>query len=95
MDIYQVIKRPLLTEKSSLMKESGNYYSFEVDKSATKEEIRQAVETIFKVHVEKVNTVTLPGKAKRFGRSISGARRFKKAVVKIKKDEKIEIVEGV
>ena len=95
MDIYQIIKRPLLTEKSGFIRENGNFYSFEVDKNATKEEIRQAVETLFKVHVLKVNTVTMPGKAKRFGKSTSEARRVKKAFVKLKKDEKIDILEGV
>jgi large subunit ribosomal protein L23 len=95
MDIYQVIKRPLLTEKSGLMREEGNYYTFEVEKKANKEQIRQAVEALFKVHVIKVNTVTMPGKAKRFGRSVSQAKRMKKAIVKLKKDEKIDILEGV
>jgi large subunit ribosomal protein L23 len=95
MDIYQIIKRPLLTEKSGFVREQGNFYTFEVEKTATKEQIRQAIEALFKVHVIKVNTVTLPGKAKRFGKSISEARRVKKAVVKLKKDEKIDILEGV
>lgn len=95
MDIYQVIKRPLLTEKSGMMREEGNYYTFEVERKANKEQIRQAVEALFKVHVIKVNTVTMPGKAKRFGRSVSTAKRMKKAIVKLKKDEKIDILEGV
>jgi large subunit ribosomal protein L23 len=95
MDIYQIIKRPLLTEKSGFVRVEGNFYTFEVEKTATKEQIRQAIEALFKVHVIKVNTVTLPGKAKRFGKSISEARRVKKAVVKLKKDEKIDILEGV
>ncbi|MCE5299714.1 MAG: 50S ribosomal protein L23 [Spirochaetia bacterium] len=95
MDIYQVIKKPLLTEKGGLMRERGNYYAFAVDRRATKEEIRQAVETLFKVHVTRVNTITLPGKAKRFGKFTSAAMRTKKAVVKIKKEEKIDKLEGV
>jgi large subunit ribosomal protein L23 len=95
MDIYQIIKKPSLTEKSGLVREKGNFYTFNVDKSATKKEIKKAVEEIFKVHVERVNTVMMPGKAKRFGRSSSEAKKFKKAIVKLKKDEKIEIVEGV
>ncbi len=95
MDMYQVIKRPLLTEKSTLAREQGNYYSFEVDINASKKEIQQAVEGIFKVKVLKVNTVSMPGKSRRFGMKISKARRFKKAVVKLRKEDKIEIVEGV
>jgi large subunit ribosomal protein L23 len=95
MDIYQIIKRPLLTEKSGFVRENGNFYTFEVEKTATKEQIRQAVEALFKVHVIKVNTVTLPGKSKRFGKNMSEAKRMKKAIVKLKKDEKIDILEGV
>ncbi len=95
MDIYKVIKRPLLTEKSGRVREEGNFYTFEVEKNANKELIKQAVETLFKVHVIKVNTCTMPGKAKRFGKNSSEARRMKKAIVKLKKDEKIEILEGV
>lgn len=95
MDSYSIIKKPMLSEKGSLMKEQGNYYLFAVAREATKSQIKKAVEEIFKVHVLKVNTITLPGKSKRFGRSISEAKKFKKAAVKIKADEKIEIVEGV
>jgi large subunit ribosomal protein L23 len=95
MDIYNVIKRPLLTEKSGRVRTEGNYYTFEVEKTATKELIKEAVEALFKVHVIKVNTVTMPGKIKRFGKSVSEAKRVKKAIVKLKKDEKIEILEGV
>jgi large subunit ribosomal protein L23 len=68
---------------------------FEVDKKFSKKMIKNAIEEIFKVHVIKINTVTLPGKAKRFGRSISKAQKFKKAIVKLKEGEKIELVEGV
>ncbi|MCX8094023.1 MAG: 50S ribosomal protein L23 [Candidatus Goldbacteria bacterium] len=95
MDITNIIKKPFLTEKSGLLKEKGNYYLFEVDKNASKKMIKKAIEELFKVHVEKVNTVILPGKAKRFGRTISKAREFKKAIVKLKAGEKIELVEGV
>ncbi|HRU39776.1 MAG TPA: 50S ribosomal protein L23 [Candidatus Goldiibacteriota bacterium] len=95
MDIYQIIKKPSLTEKSGLVREKGNFYTFQVEKTATKKQIKKAIEGLFKVHVERVNTVMMPGKAKRFGRSVSAAVKFKKAIVKLKKDEKIEIVEGV
>ncbi|MCX7698689.1 MAG: 50S ribosomal protein L23 [Candidatus Goldbacteria bacterium] len=95
MDITSIIKKPFLTEKSGLLKEKGNYYIFEVDKNASKKMIKKAIEELFKVHVEKVNTVILPGKSKRFGRTISKARKFKKAIVKLKAGEKIELVEGV
>ena len=95
MNVHKVIKKPSLTEKSGLIREKGNYYTFQVDKRASKKQIKQAVEELFKVHVVKVNTTTMPGKSKRFGRAVSDAKRFKKASVKLKKDEKIDIVEGV
>ena len=95
MDTLNIIKKPFLTEKAGLLKEKGNYYSFEVDKNSSKKEIKKAIEEIFKVHVVKINTVTMPGKTKRFGRTISKAKKFKKAVVKLKEGEKIELVEGV
>lgn len=95
MDTLDIIKRPFLTEKSGLLKEKGNFYLFEVDKNSSKKMIKKAIEEIFKVHVVKINTVTMPGKTKRFGRTISKAQRFKKAVVKLKQGEKIELVEGV
>jgi len=95
MDIYQIIQKPVITEKATLVREKGNYYVFKVDRHASKGEIKNAIEKIFKVHVLKVNTTTLPGKAKRFGRSESAAHRFKKAVIKLKENEKIEMVEGV
>lgn len=95
MDAYTIVKKPLITEKGTLMKEKGNYYSFIVDKDATKTEIKKAIEEIFKVNVLDVKTVVLPGKSRRFGRSISKAKKFKKAYIKIKPQEKIEIIEGV
>jgi large subunit ribosomal protein L23 len=95
MDIYKIIKKPSLTEKSGQVKDKANFYTFHVDKNASKKEIKIAVQELFKVHVLRVNTVMMPGKAKRFGRSASDAHRFKKAFVKIKEGEKIEIVEGV
>jgi large subunit ribosomal protein L23 len=95
MDIYNIIKRPSLTEKSGQVRKEGNFYTFIVDTEASKKEIKNAVQELFKVHVIRVNTVIMPGKAKRFGKSASEAKGFKKAIVKLKKDEKIEIVEGV
>jgi large subunit ribosomal protein L23 len=95
MDTFNIIKKPFLTEKSGVLKEKGNFYLFEVDKNSSKKMIKKAIEEIFKVHVIKINTITMPGKAKRFGRTVSKAQRFKKAVVKLKEGEKIEVVEGV
>ncbi len=94
MHIYEVLKRPLITEKSSILKES-DCYVFEIDKAATKPQIKQAVETAFKVKVTKVNVITVPGKLKRFGRRYKQTPPMKKAVVTLKPGNKIEFFEGV
>jgi len=91
---YDVLKKPLITEKStSLLQE--NKYTFEVDPRANKTEIKQAVQTIFKVKVEKVNTMRVKGKTKRV-RNIPGKTPDrKKAIVTLRKGDKIEIFEGM
>lgn len=93
-DPRHIIKRPLVTEKSSDLRES-NWYVFSVDKRSTKNEIRDAVEKIFNVKVGKVRTLVTTGKkVKRFGR-ISGKRSsYKKAYVHVKEGV-IEFFEGV
>jgi large subunit ribosomal protein L23 len=90
-----VIKRPLLSEKSSAQAESFNQVAFEVDLSATKPEIKKAVERFFKVKVQGVNTVTLPGKAYRTKTGMEKTQSWKKAVVTLKAGEKIEFFKGV
>jgi large subunit ribosomal protein L23 len=91
---YDVLKKPLITEKStSLLQE--NKYTFEVDPRANKTEIKQAVQSIFKVKVEKVNTMRVKGKTKRV-RNIPGKTSDrKKAIVTLRKGDKIEIFEGM
>jgi large subunit ribosomal protein L23 len=94
--IQDVIIRPLITERATLLKEKGKYL-FEVHVDATKREIREAVEKVFKkdkVKVTKVNTTTVPGKLRRFGRDLSKEYRWKKAVVTVKTGQKIELFEG-
>jgi large subunit ribosomal protein L23 len=94
--IQEVIVRPLITERSTLLKEK-NKYSFEVNPGATKQEIKNAVELIFKkekVEVLKVNTTNLPAKIRRVGRSFSKPYRWKKAIVTLKPGQKIELFEG-
>jgi large subunit ribosomal protein L23 len=94
--VREVIIRPLITERGTLLKEKGKYL-FEVHPDATKGEIRDAVEKVFKkdkVKVTKVNTTTVPGKVRRFGRSLSKDFRWKKAVVTVKAGQKIEMFEG-
>lgn len=90
----ETIRRPLITEKSSLLKEGG-WYVFSVDRKANKKEIKEAVEKLFKVKVDKVRTLILPGKkVKRFGRPVGQRSPLKKAYVKLKEGT-IEFFEGV
>ena len=95
MDIYSVIKRPLITEKSTTARDEGNQYLFEVDKRATKIEIRNAVEKIFKVRVLDVRTMNMTGKKKRTGRITGRRNNWKKAVVNLPPGSSIEIYERV
>ena len=95
MDIYSVIKKPLVTEKSTIARDEGNKYIFEVDRSATKIEIRNAVEKIFKVKVMNVRTMNFTGKKKRLGRKIGSRSDWKKAVVTLAPGSSIEVFEGV
>lgn len=94
-DIYSIIKRPLFTEKGATLKETENKILVEVDKYANKLEIKKAIEEIFKVKVEKVATINTHGKLKRYGRSIGRKPDRKKAVVTLKKGEKLDFIEGV
>ena len=94
-DFYIVIKRPLITEKGTLLKEEKNQYAFEVHPKANKIEIKQAIEKIFQVNVLKVRTENMPGKLKRVGRSIGRRPQWKKAIVTLKEGDRIEFFEGV
>jgi large subunit ribosomal protein L23 len=90
----EVIKRPLITEKSSGIKDA-NWYVFAVDGKANKKEIKDAVERAFKVKVDKVRTLILTGKkVKRFGRIVGQKSPLKKAYVRLR-EGKIEFFEGV
>lgn len=94
MTIYEVIKTPLVTEKSTLLKESGNTYLFEVDLRADKPLIRRSVEELFKVKVKGIRTSIVPGKVKRFGQAHGRTKPWKKAIVTLSSG-KIELFEGV
>jgi len=92
--IYEIIKRPLSTEKSTLLGEKQNAYVFEVEKTANKIEIKSAVEKIFSVKVAKVNTMFNHGKVKRKGKHHSKRPNWKKAIVTLNEGQKIEMFEG-
>lgn len=93
MNLYEVLRRPLITEKSTVL-QIENKYAFEVDKSANKPQIKQAVEKAFKVEVLAVNVVTIPGKTRRLGRRLLPARPWKKAIVTLKPGDTIQFFEG-
>ena len=92
---YEVVLRPLLTEKGTRLKEEGNQYLFRVAKTANKVEIKHAIEQLFKVTVLEVHTVQLRGKVKRLGRFQGRRPDWKKAIATLKKGESIELYEGV
>lgn len=94
MNRYQVIKKPLVTEKGTLMQQENNQYCFAVDQRATKRDVREAVETIFKVNVKKVQTMKVAGKYRRVGRSAGRTSAWKKAVVTLGEGQRIEFLEG-
>lgn len=88
---YDVIRRPLVTEKSSTLQGLRNQFRFEVAPSANKIEVRKAVETLFSVKVVKVNMLSVPSKARRmFGRP-GATRPWKKAIVTLRKGDTIDI----
>ncbi|MGD0886527.1 MAG: 50S ribosomal protein L23 [Thermodesulfovibrionales bacterium] len=91
---YTVIKKPLFTEKGAMLKESENKVLVEVDTHANKLEIKRAMEEIFKVKVEKVATIKTEGKWKRYGKSLGKRPNRKKAVITLKKGEKLDFIEG-
>jgi len=95
MQPEEIIRRPLiLTEKGSLLREEENKYLFEVDPRANKIEIKNAVETLFKVDVVDVNTMNVRGRMRRMGRRHAKMRNWKKAVVTLKEGEAIDFFEG-
>ncbi|MCL4491704.1 MAG: 50S ribosomal protein L23 [Nitrospirae bacterium] len=93
--IYDIIKKPLFTEKGMDLKEREGKILVETDSAANKHEIKKAMEEIFKVRVEKVATVNVKGKLKRFGKSIGRRSDKKKAIITLKKGEKLDFIEGV
>lgn len=94
-EAHDVIKRPLITEKSTKLKEDSNQIAFVVDPQATKIEIRQAVEKLFKVKVRRVRTMNMVGKRKRMGRFTGWKPDWKKAIVTLGPGDHIEFFEGV
>ncbi len=95
MELYQVIKKPLITEKGTMLKEQLNKISLRVDRKANKVEIRKAVETLFKTEVLEVRTMSVKGKKRRIGRSVGKRPDWKKAIVTLAPGKTVEFFEGV
>jgi large subunit ribosomal protein L23 len=96
MNANQVIRRPLVTEKSTILREMENVITFEVDPAANKIQVKSAVEELFKVKVEEVRLFNVRGKMKRMGRYVGKRRDWRKAYVRLKAGEKApEFIEGV
>lgn len=94
-DLRRILKTHIVTERSSLLKENNNEYVFEVEKSANKHVIKDAVEKVFNVKVETVRTMVMPGKMKRQGRYEGKTPTWKKAVVRLKKNQVIGMFENM
>ena len=92
-EIYATIVRPLLTERSTILKEKHNQYLFETALSATKPEIKKAVEELFKVKVDSVRTMIVRGKFRRFGKGGGMRADWKKAFVTLLEGQKIDFAE--
>ena len=94
MNINEVLIKPLITEKNTMLGAEGKY-TFKIDRRANKTLVKEAVEAIFKVNVTAVNTISVPPKSRRVGRTIGKTQAWKKAVVTLRPGQRIEIFEGV
>lgn len=96
MNSNQIIRRPLVTEKSTMLREDSNVIAFEVDPKANKIQVKNAVEELFKVKVAEVRLFNVRGKMKRMGRYEGKRRDWRKAYVRLKEGEKApDFIEGV
>ncbi|MEE8430439.1 MAG: 50S ribosomal protein L23 [Candidatus Desulfatibia sp.] len=91
---HDIIRRPVITEKTSIQKEVFNQFTLEVDRGANRVEIKKAVEEIFNVKVARVRTIQVKGKTKRRGWIVGKRRDWKKAIVTLMPGERIDFFEG-
>jgi len=95
MNPHEILKRPVLTEKSNYQADALHRYTFEVDRRANKLDVRNAVESIFNVTVLDVNMIRVRGKKRRFGRTIGRTSDWKKAMVTLAPGQSLKLFEGV
>jgi len=92
-EIYDIIVKPMLTEKSLVIRDTQNRYSFAVRRDSTKPEIKEAVEKLFKVKVTSVHTIAVRGKLHRMGQFQGYRPNWKKAIVTLKAGDKIDVAQ--
>jgi large subunit ribosomal protein L23 len=95
VNVHEIIRRPLVTEKSNIGREENNLVTLAVDPRANKHEIRRAVEQLFDVQVVEVRTMRMPRKSRRVGKFVGRKPEWKKAVVELAQGQSIEFYEGV
>ncbi len=95
MIYYNIVKSPLITEKTTIQKETSNQVSFKVSRKSNRVEIKRAIENIFNVKVAGVRTMQVKGKTKQRGRIIGKRKDWKKAIVTLIPGERIDFFEGV
>ncbi len=95
MEIHEVIRRPLVTEKSNIAREEENLVTLAVDPRANKHDVRRAVEELFNVTVLTVRTMRMPRKSRRVGKHVGRKPEWKKAIVRLAEGHSIEFFEGV
>ncbi len=95
MNLHDIVRRPLLTEKSNIAREEENLATFAVDPRANKHEIRRAVEELFDVEVLEVRTMRQPRKKRRVGKHMGYRPEWKKAIVRLAEGQSIEFFEGI
>jgi large subunit ribosomal protein L23 len=93
--VYDIVTSPLITEKGTMVNAEGNQVIFRVHRDANKDEIRRAIEALFKVKVEKVRTLNCLGKTRRVGRNIGRRPNWKKAYVTLAEGQRIDFFENV
>jgi large subunit ribosomal protein L23 len=95
VNVHEIIRRPLVTEKSNVAREEDNVVTLAVDPRANKHEIRRAVETLFEVTVLDVRTMRMPRKTRRVGKTMGRKTEWKKAIIRLAEGQSIEFFEGV
>jgi large subunit ribosomal protein L23 len=95
MDPYEILRRPIVTEKSGFQSENLHRYTFEVDVRANKHQIKDAVEQVFSVQVLAVNVINVRGKQRRWGKIVGRTKDWKKAIVTLAPGQSIQFFEGV